>query len=73
MGIKVHADKSLVWDNESNQMVMRTAVSVSIVGINGTVYAIEGPIYCQTGHDIFEATTLLKNRIIGRLPRNEIN
>jgi hypothetical protein len=67
MGIQVNAEKSLVWDKESNQIVPRTAVTVSVVGNHGTVYATEGPVYCQTGQEIFEATMMLKNRLIGSI------
>lgn len=67
MGIQVNAERSLVWDFETNRIVPRTAVSVSIIGNHGTVYATEGPIYCQTRQEIFEATMMLKQRLVGSL------
>lgn len=73
MGLKVDAVKSLIWDYETNTMVPKTAVTVSIVGNHGTVYAYEGPLYCQTAQEIYEATQLLKQRLVGTLvPKDRI-
>jgi hypothetical protein len=73
MGIRVNAEKSLVWDFALDQMVTKTAVSVDVVGNKGTVYVSEGPIYCETGQEIFEATQLLKKRLINELVLNDQN
>lgn len=67
MGIQVRADKTLVWDNETDTMVVRTAVSVAIVGNHGSEYAIEGPIYCQSSQEIFEASQMLRQRLVSTL------
>lgn len=69
MGLQIDTEKVLVWDNTQFKMVERTSVSVSIVGNKGTVYAVEGPLICETGYDICEAARILKERLLGRLPQ----
>jgi hypothetical protein len=59
--------KKLVWDADQNKMVTRTEVFVRIVGNLGTVFAEEGPLLCETGHDIFLAVEELKGRIFKNL------
>lgn len=71
MGIRINAVKSMVWNNETNQMVIKTAVSVDLVGNQGTVFASEGPIYCETGQEIFEASMILKQRLVGSIIPND--
>ncbi len=73
MGIKVNVEKVLVWDYTIDNMVSRTAVSVDVVGNQGSVYASEGPIYCETGQEIFEATQILKNRLVTGLVSSNQN
>ena len=68
MGLQIDAVKSLVWDNISNQMQVKTKVSVSIVTNRGTILAEEGPLYCNNGQEVFEATMMLRNRIVTNLP-----
>ena len=73
MGIKVDVEKALIWDKMVDCMVIKSAVSVSLVGNHGTVYAFEGPIFCSNGQEIFEATQILKNRLIGHIIENHEN
>ena len=68
MAFNVIVNPSLVWDNCSNQMVSRKEVVVQIIGNRGSIYAEEGPLYAQTGQEIFEAVQALK----GRLMKNAI-
>ena len=68
MGLRINADRTLVWDNTSNQMQIKTMVTVSIVTNRGTVLAEEGPLFCDNGQEIFEATMMLRNRIVAHLP-----
>lgn len=68
MGMRIDTEKVMVWDHEQNQMVVRTEVSVSVVGNKGTVFAYEGPLLCRTAQDIHEATHELKERLFRRLP-----
>lgn len=75
MGFKVNVDKGFVWDNEQQQMVIRSKVVVQIVSNHGTVYAEEGPLYCSTAQEIFEATMTLRRRLVKDLvpePTNRI-
>ena len=71
MGLQINAVKSLVWDNFLNKMRIKTRVSVSIVTNRGTVLAEEGPLYCTTAQEVFEATMVLRNRIVANLPGME--
>lgn len=75
MAFNVQVNPSLVWDNCSNQMVSRKEVVVQIVGNKGTIYAEEGPLYAQTGQEIFEAVQTLKRRLITMIshPNTESN
>lgn len=36
----------------------------------GTILFEEGPLYCETGTDIFQAVQELKNRLLGKLPHH---
>lgn len=61
MGLQISTNKVLIWDNMQNKMVPKTSVEVSIVGNKGSVYAVEGPLLCQSGTEILEAVEVLKN------------
>ena len=64
---KIHVNPSLVWDNCTNQMVPCKEVVVQIVGNKGTVYAEAGPLFVQTGEEIFQAVQTLKVRLTNSL------
>jgi hypothetical protein len=68
MSLKIEAEKVLVWDNDLHRIVPRTAVRVLFVGNKGTVFAEQGPLYCETAKDMFDAVQQLKKRLIGQLP-----
>jgi len=68
MSFQISTNKVLIWDNMLNKMVPKTSVEVSIVGNKGSVYAVEGPLLCQTGTEILEAVEVLKSHIFNRLP-----
>lgn len=73
MGLQVFTEKVLVWDQTQNMMVSQTSVSVAMVGNKDSIYAIEGPLICQTGSDICEAARVLKERLINHLPQSDTN
>lgn len=73
MGIKVNVDKGFMWDNEQQQMVIRSKVVVQIVSNHGTVYAEEGPLYCSTAQEIFEASMTLRKRLVKDLVPDQSN
>ena len=73
MGIRVNVDKGFVWDNEQQQMVIRSKVVAQIVSNHGTVYAEEGPLYCSTAQEIFEASMTLRRRLVKDLEPSQDN
>jgi hypothetical protein len=48
-------------------MVAKTEVVVQLIGTAGTVFAEEGPLFCSSGQEVFQATQLLKERLIKNL------
>lgn len=67
MGLKVDTEKVMLWDNDASKMVIKTAVTVSLVGNKGSIYACEGPIICTNGADIFEAVQTLRSKLTAQL------
>lgn len=68
MGTRIDTQKVLLWDNEQSRIVTKTEVIVSLVTNKGTVIMESGPLYCEDGKEIFEATRLLYERLISSLP-----
>lgn len=68
MGIQISTQKVLLWDNEQSRIVLKTEVIVRIVTNKGTVLVEAGPLYCIDGREIFEATKILRERMIASLP-----
>ncbi|HRY17259.1 MAG TPA: hypothetical protein P5149_02550 [Candidatus Competibacteraceae bacterium] len=67
MSFTIAADKALVWDRQQNQMVQKIRVVVSLIGNRGSVYREAGPLYAETGQEVFEAVQLLRTRLIQSL------
>jgi hypothetical protein len=63
MKIKHTVKRVLVWDNVSQQMVLRWNVSLYLLGKNRDVIMESGFLYAETSDDVEEARTLLKNRL----------
>lgn len=60
----IETQKIMIWDKFNNKMVVKTEVWVQVVGSQGTVFFEEGPIFCESGQEIFQAITLLKQTLI---------
>lgn len=67
MGLKLDTEKVLIWDSDINKMVIKTEVTVSLVGNHGSIYAVKGPIYCTNAQEIYEANLMLRHRLVGYL------
>lgn len=67
MGIRVDTEKVMLWDSDVSKMVVKTAVTVSLVGNKGSVYACKGPIFCADSAEIFEASQTLRARLTSHL------
>ncbi|QQS55201.1 MAG: hypothetical protein IPM89_05140 [Candidatus Competibacteraceae bacterium] len=67
MSLAIAADKTLVWDHQQTRMVQKTRVAVQLVGNHGGIYREAGPLYVETAQEIFEATQLLRERLIKSL------
>ena len=67
MSFAIATDKALVWDRQQTQMVQKIRVVVSLVGNRGSVYRKAGPLYVETGQEVFEAVQLLRARLIHSL------
>lgn len=63
MAYHIDAAKVLIWDNQSAQMEIKTEVLVYIKGNKGTVFAVEGPLYCNNAQEVFIAVQELKSRL----------
>lgn len=72
MGIQVNVEPVLVWDQDCECMVNRKSIIARIVGNNGTVYVEEGPLYAETGQEIYEASEKLKRRMVDRLKNSSM-
>lgn len=67
MSLAITADKALVWDIQQTKMVQKIRVAVSLVGNQGSVFRETGPLYVETPQEVFEATRLLRTRLIKSL------
>lgn len=67
MSFVIATDKALVWDRQQTQMVQKIRVVVSLMGNRGSVYREVGPLYVETGQEVFEAVQLLRARLIKSL------
>lgn len=67
MSIKIETKRQLVWDKEQSKMVIKIMVYAQLIGNADTLFAEEGPLYCDTGKDVFDASQLLKDRLIKNL------
>ncbi len=67
MSLAIAADKALVWDNQQTKMVQKIRVAVRLVGNHGSIFREAGPLYVETTQEIFEATQLLRARLIKSL------
>ena len=61
----IETKRVLVWDSYCNEMKPKTEVMVRLVGNKGSVFFEEGPLFCETGQDIYQAVCQLKSRLIG--------
>jgi hypothetical protein len=62
--LEITTEKKLVWDNEANQMVVKTEVYCYLLGNKGTRFVEEGPMYCSTALEILQAADILKERLV---------
>ncbi len=70
MSLAITAEKVLVWDQQQTRMVQKTRVVVHLVGNRGSIYGKAGPLYIETAQEFFEASQLLRARLIkSLLPR----
>lgn len=67
MPLAITADKALVWDNEQTKIVTKIRVAASLVGNQGSVFRVTGPLYVETAQEVFEALQLLHTRLINSL------
>lgn len=67
MGLKIDTEKCLIWDNDLFNMVIKTAVYVRVIGTRNTIFIEEGPLYCENGQEIHDATQKLRRKIYQRL------
>lgn len=68
MSLSIKADRTLVWDNDQARMVVKTRVTVRLLGNRGSIYAEEGPLYVDTAREVMEAAQLLQTRLVQSLP-----
>lgn len=67
MSLAIAAEKSLVWDRQQAQMVQKIRVMAHLVGNHGSVYGEAGPLYVENAQEAFEASQLLRARLIKSL------
>mgnify|MGYP001179604627 CR=1 FL=1 len=67
MSLFITAEKSLVWDQQQTRMVQKIRVAVYLVGNHGGIYGEAGPLYVETAQEVFEASQLLRARLIKSL------
>lgn len=60
----IETKKVLIWDSFKNTIVVKTEVWVQVKGNKGTVFFEEGPLFCESGQEIFQAVTQLKHALL---------
>ena len=68
MSFATETEKRWVWDRQQVRLVQKIRVVVSLVGNHGSVYGEAGPLFVETVPELFEATQLLRERLIRTLP-----
>ena len=64
---KIDTDKELKYNNLNGMMEIKTAVKVSLLSLKGACLIEQGPLYAESGQEVFELTQLLKQRAIEEL------
>lgn len=67
MSLAIATEKSWVWDQQQAQMVQKIRVIAHLVGNRGSIYSEAGPLYVETAQEVFEASQLLRARLIKSL------
>jgi hypothetical protein len=67
--LKNEISRELIWDNELNMMVVKNKVEVVLFGNRGSVFHIEGPLFCED-NEVVECILNLRNNFQSRLKHN---
>ena len=67
--IRPNTEKKWVWDCQENRLVQRIEVSIQVIGSLGNVFDEEGPLLASNGQEVFEAVSILKERLGNRIAK----
>lgn len=72
MALNSVVEKKLIWNQDTQQMEIKSEVVVQLVSNLGNVMAEEGPLFCSNGQEIFMAYQTLKDRLVKNLMENSL-